>query len=76
MVWAIVEQSTPLESKVIPVRERWRTFQVLTQTVLGSEVLVTRDPENVKALFLTHASSFEIGASRCVSVALASSSLS
>ena len=40
----------------------------LTQTVLGSEVLVTRDPENVKAVFLTHASSFEIGASRCVCI--------
>ncbi len=32
--------------------------------MLGSEVLVTRDPENVKAIF---ASSFEIGASRYVS---------
>lgn len=32
--------------------------------VLGSEILVTRDPENVKAIFVTHASSFEIGASR------------
>lgn len=32
--------------------------------VLGSEVLMTRDPENVKAIFVTHASSFEIGASR------------
>ncbi|CAD6592649.1 MAG: hypothetical protein ASARMPREDX12_006293 [Alectoria sarmentosa] len=32
--------------------------------VLGSEVLVTRDPENVKAIYATNASSFEIGASR------------
>ena len=32
--------------------------------VLGSELLMTRDPENVKAIFGTHASSFEISAHR------------
>lgn len=46
-----------------PVSLMWRLL-ILTWTVLGSEVLVTRDPENVKAIFVTHASSFEIGASR------------
>ena len=33
---------------------------------------MTRDPENVKAIFVTHASSFEIGASRYVPVIIAS----
>lgn len=33
---------------------------------------MTRDPENVKAIYATHASSFEIGASRYVSGTLAS----
>ena len=39
---------------------------MLTYIVLGTEVLVTRDPENVRAIFATRASSFEIGASRYV----------
>lgn len=29
-------------------------------------MLVTRDPENVRAIFVSHASSFEIGSSRYV----------
>lgn len=74
MSWARGEKSTRLESKVnlaLPVSIHGGCW-ILTQTVLGSEVLVTRDPENVKAIYATHASSFEIGASRYVSGTIAS----
>lgn len=33
-------------------------------TVLGSEFVVTRDPENVKAIYVTHGSNFEISTTR------------
>ena len=69
-----MEKSTRLESKVnlaLPVLTQGGCW-ILTQTVLGSEVLVTRDPENVKAIYATNASSFEIGASRYVSGTIAS----
>lgn len=51
---------------VMAMNELGTTGEVHTARleVLGSEVLVTRDPENVKAIFVTHASNFEIGASR------------
>ena len=39
---------------------------ILTAIVLGSEILATRDPENVRAIFATQASSFEINSSRYV----------
>lgn len=39
-------------------------FLCANRIVLGSELLLIRDPENVKAIFGTHASSYEISAHR------------
>ena len=42
--------------------EAGKDFHTLQLKVFpGSVLILTRDPENVKAMFVTHASSFEIG---------------
>ena len=55
---------TRLEFKVFSLCNKGGNLEILISVVLGAEILVTRDPENVRAIFATRASSFEIGASR------------